>query len=159
MKRHARRALDHIHRLFNNTQVRQDVGARTNLVARAFKVLNNGFAGTAQMLCKKRSAMAMYEIRLAGLLNPCPLHPDTVAKAAPLVGRYVFEIKHDGYWSLIVGKTSLGKILSLEAFSSSRRHKYLEVSATRYALTSREPNEFRFEDRLPGLARSARGNE
>ena len=44
--------------------------------------------GPSRCYAKNASAMAMYEIRLGGLLNPCPLHPDTVAKIAPLVGRY-----------------------------------------------------------------------
>ena len=72
MKKHARRASDHIHRLFSNTQVRQDVGARTTLVARAFKVLNNGFAGTARMLAKKSLGYGDVRNSIGWFVEPVP---------------------------------------------------------------------------------------
>jgi hypothetical protein len=72
MKRHAPRASDHIYRLFSHTQVRQYVGACTNLVARALKVLNNGFAGTAQTPCKKRLGYCDVGNAIGWFVEPVP---------------------------------------------------------------------------------------
>jgi hypothetical protein len=67
-------ASDHIRQLFmsGHAQVRQDVGARTNLVARAFKVLNDGFAGTAQMPREKRLCYCDIGNSIGWFIEPVP---------------------------------------------------------------------------------------